>query len=245
MKRANLKIFIFCLLCFYLNGCGSSSSSSSGEGSSEGAGEGQPETQEGMTGSISQYGITWTFSEPVKYGQFATGDYWVVGPVTITQITPASTIVSENWADPPFGVVDRVINGSMINPDPKLGELQGYDSQMYRYPLDYGQEYDADLNVARPNGNNLSVANPLNVSAGSSLISSISHTYAELVEQNTKVFIKSAAVLTVLAEEPPESSFRPPYCGTDKTVSWQIDDLDYSVLANLEPVDYTPEPPEL
>ncbi|PIN88978.1 hypothetical protein COU60_04865, partial [Candidatus Pacearchaeota archaeon CG10_big_fil_rev_8_21_14_0_10_34_76] len=38
--------------------------------------------------SLSQYGITWTFSEEVEYGTFANGDYWVVGPVTITSITP-------------------------------------------------------------------------------------------------------------------------------------------------------------
>jgi hypothetical protein len=40
-------------------------------------------------GEISQWGIAWTFSAPVSYGQFANGDYWVLGPVTITSISPA------------------------------------------------------------------------------------------------------------------------------------------------------------
>ena len=42
------------------------------------------------TGQISQFGITWTFAQPVTYGQFANGDYWVVGPVQIASIDPPS-----------------------------------------------------------------------------------------------------------------------------------------------------------
>lgn len=38
---------------------------------------------------VSQYGITWTFDKPAKTGRFITGDWWVVGPVTIVKITPA------------------------------------------------------------------------------------------------------------------------------------------------------------
>ena len=36
--------------------------------------------------SVSQYGITWTFDKPARVGQFITGDWYVVGPVTITAI---------------------------------------------------------------------------------------------------------------------------------------------------------------
>jgi len=38
------------------------------------------------TNSISQFGITWTFNQQHEFGQFANGDYWVVGPVTIVAI---------------------------------------------------------------------------------------------------------------------------------------------------------------
>jgi hypothetical protein len=41
--------------------------------------------------SVSQFGITWTFSADHQVGQYANGDFWVVGPVTITGISPAST----------------------------------------------------------------------------------------------------------------------------------------------------------
>jgi hypothetical protein len=47
--------------------------------------------------SISQYGITWTFDTQYQSGQFANGDYWVVGPVTITSMTPAFDGSSNGW----------------------------------------------------------------------------------------------------------------------------------------------------
>ena len=37
-----------------------------------------------MVRQVTQYGITWTFDRPVQAGQFVTGDWWVVGPVTVT-----------------------------------------------------------------------------------------------------------------------------------------------------------------
>ena len=37
--------------------------------------------------SVSQYGITWTFDRDYAVGRFCTGDYWVVGPTRITNIS--------------------------------------------------------------------------------------------------------------------------------------------------------------
>ncbi len=61
--------------------------------------------------SISQYGVTWTFDKAYEAGQFATGDWWVVGPVTITSVSPAPT---------------GTRHGSALNP---RGGRQGYDSR--------------------------------------------------------------------------------------------------------------------
>jgi fibronectin type III domain protein/type IX secretion system substrate protein len=74
--------------------------------------------------SITQYGITWTFSAPANCGQFATGDWWVVGPVIIQSVSPAPT---------------GIANGSMVNP---LGGKQGYDNR--------GGNYDATTAVSFP-----------------------------------------------------------------------------------------------
>lgn len=67
------------------------------------------------TTQLSQYGITWTFSTAVPYGQYVTGDYYVVGPVTVVSISPAPT---------------GTRNGSSVNP---MGNRQGYDDRTGRF----------------------------------------------------------------------------------------------------------------
>ena len=183
---------------------------------------GAPARAETTTRQIGQYGITWTFADEATFGQFANGDYWVVGPVRIVSIKPASK--RQN---------DRVKHGSMINP--KLGHSQGYDSAMYGR---YGGKsaYKDDLNVAL----GVSPQQPLTVEPGSSLISTISHDKAGKRPQ-----LQTAAVLTVLDKPAPEGGFRPPYFGDDKTVQYTVGDLDLSKLPNLEPVRGAPNPATL
>ncbi len=51
--------------------------------------------------SVSQNGITWTFSTAREVGQFVNGDWWVVGPVTIINITPAFDGLHNGWESNP------------------------------------------------------------------------------------------------------------------------------------------------
>lgn len=53
--------------------------------------------------SVSQYGITWTFDKSYPVGQFANGDWWVVGPVVITSITPNFDGARNGWDVNPSG----------------------------------------------------------------------------------------------------------------------------------------------
>ena len=163
------------------------------------------------TNQISQYGITWTFNGQYEYGQFATGDYWVVGPVTITSISPLSTEIS-----------GRVKNGSMINP---TTNEQAFDSSMY------SSDWNASLSVAL----DVSAGNPLVVPNGSSLISTISDPVPDARPQLT-----DAVILTVLSSAPAAGSFRPAYFGTDKSIRGNISDLDYTVLPKFDAVAGTP-----
>ena len=172
---------------------------------------------------VSQFGITWTFDRDYVVGQFANGDYWVVGPVTIVGINPASVESAGRW-----------INGSMINPSPRFVRKQGYDSAMYGRYVQPG-DYEAGLNVARPNNQDLSRSNPLFVDPDSSLVSTIS-----TPESDGRTQLKTAAILTVLKGPVPKGSFRPPYCGSDKTVKFYRKKLDYSSLASLKPVPGVP-----
>jgi len=63
--------------------------------------------------SVSKHGITWTFNTDYEVGQFANGDWWVVGPVTINSITPA---------------FDGTLNGWEVNP--AVGTAQGFDGRI-------------------------------------------------------------------------------------------------------------------
>lgn len=165
--------------------------------------------------SVTQHGISWKFSADVTVGQFANGDYWVLGPVTIVGIIPASSISD-----------GRTINGSMVNPAAGLGVPQAFDSSMT------ANVFAAELNAARPNGQFLSVDNPLRLAAGTSLVSTVSHPVAGNRPQLT-----DAAILTVLATAPPAKAFRPPYCGSDKKIIATEADIDYTRVATL------PRPP--
>lgn len=169
--------------------------------------------------SVSRHGITWTWVEDLTVGTYANGDPYVVAPsgLTMTSISPLSVVDT-----------GRTINGTMINPTAGASVEQGFDSGILGF--------NAAKNDGRPNGNDLSVGNPLSVPAGSSVVSTESRpTYA-----TNETRLLNAAVLTVVATEPAAGSFRPPYCGTDKTPHWNVSDLDYSVLQSVAPVAATP-----
>src|SRR4030042_968578 len=171
---------------------------------------------------LSQFGITWYFDAEYEYGQFANGDYWVVGPVHVIYIDPLSY----------RSMYGRVKNGSMINPSPRNGSTQGYDSSMHGK---YGPNYDPDLNAAMPGREILSEKNPLILQPNTSLISTIS-----LPDAGNRPQWETAAILTVLDSAPPAGSFRPPYCGSDKTIRFNVDDLRSGLLQRLPPVPETP-----
>ncbi len=171
----------------------------------------------GPTTTIEQHGITWTFARPVECGQFANGDWWVLGPVEIVAITPPSR-----------GENGRIGNGSMLNPDP-TSLRQGYDNKMFGD--DAAARFDPAANVAFE----VTREHPLQLAAGTSLVSTISVAAPGAMPQ-----LETAAVLTCVASAPPANAFRPPYCGTDKTCRWTTDRLDLGRLANLQPVHGAP-----
>ncbi len=174
--------------------------------------------------SISQFEITWTFDQEVEAGRFANGDWWVVGPVLVVDVNPPSSASGR-----------RTMNGSMVNPSPKGGMQQGYDSAMYGK---YGDRssYAADLNVAL----GISTRRPMFLAPGSSLVSTVS-----IPKSNARPQVGTAAVLTVLDRAAPAGSFRPPYAGSDKRIRYNTSDLDRSKLTSLRRVPSTPSMAEV
>lgn len=189
----------------------------------------------GSSDRITSNGLTWVLSAPAQYGTFYTGDPWVLGPVTVIDI-------EHHLSDPNY--TPRVgQHGSMLNP------LVGHSASYQGYD-DAGDDYDSTLNAGLPNGLPLSASNPLHLSAGQSLVSATSWLYHSSSDaeygcpsfqgSRPRPVLRAASILTVLDSIPEDNSFRPPYAGADKTVRYQIDDINFSLLANLTPPSSTP-----
>lgn len=163
--------------------------------------------------SIARHGITWFFSSEVEAGQYANGDWWVIGPVSIVGITPQSILNGT-----------RYMHGSMLNLQPRAAE-HGFDSYLYVGFLD---EYNHSLNV----GFGASPSTPLTIQPGNSLISVNSK---EQVPPNEGVVHRGmfydAAVLTVVAEAPLPGSFRPPWCRAQDT-PYLVDNLNTGLITS-------------
>ena len=193
-------------------------------GGGGGADSPAPTTPPAAATSIEQFGITWELDRTYETGQFANGDWWVVGPVQIIRITPESVDVS-----------GRIMHGSMVNPDPAQGSLQGYDSAMYGpFANGAGQTFDNGMNVAW----GVSPAQPLVLQPGSSLVSTIS---LDGAEASLGPQLQTAAVLTVVRDAVPAGSFRPAYSDPDKSIRYHIDQLNMSALQRVAPVGTTPD----
>ena len=187
--------------------------------------------------SVSQYGITWTFDKPYTVGKFVTGDYWVIGPVTVTSVTPApgpAAAASSGVFKSIYGVTmlvddSRMRNGSMIVQ--KADEKQGFDSRPKNYEP------------------SMSVAYPLNLQPNQSLVSTISNETlpVEVIdsallwsqEQKAPLALNSATILTCLDKAPPDDAFRPPYAGGDKPI-YETKNLKWDLLPKLQPAGDVP-----
>lgn len=186
---------------------------------------------------VSQYGITWEFERPVQSGQFISGDWWVVGPVTITKITPApgpvvrdnSTIRINHWNDTSLKTDTAMRNGSAVVL--KAGHKQSYDSRGALFDLDGCVQLPFNLNV------NLSL-----ISSVSNLELPVDNFCKNILwegEYKCQTVMKAAAVLTCLDKVPPTDSFRPPYVGTDKPV-FRARDIQWKSLPELQPAGEVP-----
>ena len=160
--------------------------------------------------SLSQYGMTWTFAKPARVGQFINGDFYVVGPVTITAITPRPLYGAEipaDQLDPTDKEVrekDRLRNGFMINPPAE--QRVAYDS---------GVKHFFDPALVRKL--------PVSMKPGDCLVSTISmpmglalpvwlRNATEHRADSDYSPVKDAAVLTCVAEPQPADAFRPAFC---------------------------------
>ena len=159
--------------------------------------------------SVSQYGMTWTFAKPTRVGQFINGDWYVVGPARVTAIEPKPLYGDEipkgqlDPMDKERSVEQRVRNGSMLNPPAQM--KVAYDSGVRNW-------FDPSL-IRRL---------PVAMEPGDSLVSTISMAKGLILhaQMRNKIErgigdsspIRTAAVLTCVAEPQPADAFRPAFC---------------------------------
>ncbi len=169
--------------------------------------------------ALSQYGITWQFDRKVETGKFITGDYYVIGPVTIKAVSPA-----------PAGTGKTFRNGSMLNPP--VTAFSGYDGRF--------------TNCFKEN---LTAKYPLNMKPGDSLISTVS---LKELQQNQIIPdvgkrniedtpLKTAAILTCLAELPPADAFRPAYCDEKKGKFRTASEIRWELLPKYPAIGKVPK----
>lgn len=165
---------------------------------------------------VSQYGITWIFSEAVPVGQFITGDWYVVGPVTIKEISP-KPLFGNQVKEPRIKANDKQIvdespyipdqlarNGSELNPI--ANDTAGFDSRIVN------GRYDPNKFVK---------TFPFDMKPGDALLSTISKSTEQLeAEESTKQqnpydshvrVLSDMAVLTCVENPLPPDAFRPGY----------------------------------
>jgi hypothetical protein len=175
-----------------------------------------PAPPPGTATSITKDGITWIFSEAAPVGQFVNGDYYVVGPVTVTAISPQPTTSS------PY------MNGSVVDL-PAANGKSGFDSRL-NDGTDESWWFDATLRSYPP----------ISLKPGDALVSSISlatiHSAPEVMRATDMSVspVASDSVLTVLASAPSADAFRPSYCDRSQTI-YHANNLQRNLLPSLAP----------
>lgn len=142
------------------------------------------------TSSItSNEGITWEFASNVNFGQYCTGDYWVVGPVLISSVSPSSEYRADGTQK----------NGSMFASQ-ITNEFQGFDG-LATFHIPFLSSLNAE--------NYIGETTPIALSPGDRLISvSCADSYPP---------IKLASVLTCVSAIVEEANpLRPGYTDSSK-----------------------------
>jgi hypothetical protein len=165
-----------------------------------------------LLSSVSKDGITWTFSEPERVGQFITGDYYVVGPATVTAISPA----------PANGR-----NGSVKNIPPTDDET-GFDSRTS------SSRYDASLRSDPPVS--LAVGDSLTSSIS---VATVGSRTRWLFNTTADSPVLSVSILTSVAAPLPPDAFRPSYVGRNAPIFYSRN-LRRDILPRLASVASTP-----
>ena len=160
-----------------------------------------------VTDTVMRHGITWRFSEKARVGRFVNGDPYVVGAVTVADITPR----------PEDGR-----NGSVLNL-PLLPGKSGFDD---RSP---GGRYDPKLRAELPIH-----MQPADILVSTISVDNMRELPAPLRPSDRAISpVRSASVLTCVAEALPRDAFRPSYCDYKEQTIYLARNLRRDLLPRL------------
>jgi hypothetical protein len=163
-----------------------------------------------LLSSVTDHGVTWTFSEPVPVGRFVTGEFYVVGPFTVAAIDP-----------PPEG--GR--NGSVLNIPPVQGET-GFDDRTVE------GRFEESLRVYPPIG--MAPGDRLVSSISVDEPGQVENWLREGNGEASESPVWSVSILTCLAEAVPADAFRPSYADPEVRI-YRLSDVNRALLPALAP----------
>ncbi len=170
--------------------------------------------------TVTQYGITWYFKQPVRVGTFVNGDFYVVGPCTVEKLDPKPQTGSQ------------VRHGSMLNPAPR--QEVAFDSGVRNW---YRKSGLAQLPISMKPGDVL--ISSISLKEGENAQFQYHSSGKRGVHDNCPT--KVAAVLCCVAKPLPADAFRPAY--GDKTQSiYLARHLKRHLLPKIKRVGSIPDP---
>ena len=95
-----------------------------------------PVSTPGLCTAVSQNEITWYFYQAVPCGRFVSGDWWVLGPVTISSVSPS-----------PSGSGVSYRHGSVLNP--AVSPLQAFDGRANGFSEEQVVAFPTTINGAQ------------------------------------------------------------------------------------------------
>ena len=165
--------------------------------------------------SVSQYGITWTFEQPARVGRFVNGDWYVVGPATVKMIDPKPLYGKEipkfqlDHMDKERPEAARVRNGFMINPPAEM--KVAYDSGVRNF---FDPALVQKLPARLKPGDSL--VSTISMPKGLKLRAPLWQNVERGVDDSSPV--RTAAVLTCVAQPQPADAFRPGFCDRQQRI---------------------------
>lgn len=199
---------------------------------------------------ISQHGVTFAFTAPRPAGQYANGDWWVLGPVTINSISPVSATVNGISGPLPSAgnttpaYAGRVAHGTMVNPGNRVfatgglllnsftNSQQGWDG-MPQLGGVQSPIYNAAFNVDPG-----ATGAPLVVASGSvvKFVSRLAN-----LPVNNRPSGDDMVVLTVVDRIPVADAIRPGVSRAGPKISpCRVSDFNLAVFQNLAPTASAP-----